>query len=447
MQAETLSAEGQAFVVHPTREVGGELQVPGDKSISHRTALLSAVAEGTSTVRGFLLGDDCLATAAALRALGVELTLEDGDLRVKGVGLDGLQAPEGPLDLQNAGTGMRLLAGLLASQPFASVLTGDESLRRRPMERVAKPLRAMGAEVETRSGTAPIRINGKCPLKGLDYTLPVASAQLKSALLLAGLRARGRTMVRSPGRSRDHTERLLRSMGVTVESRLDEEVSVRPPARLDPIDTVIPGDFSSAAFFLVAGLLAAPRGLLIRNVGVNPTRCGLLSIVEAMGGRIETRSRRILGGEPIADLLVSGSELRGIEVPPEWVPLAIDEFPVLFVAAACARGTTVIRGAEELRYKESDRIGAMAAGLRSLGADVVESRDGMAIEGGKLHGGRVDARGDHRVAMAFAIAGTAVREPIEILGTDQVSTSFPDFERIAADCGLGIETATVGGGA
>ena len=444
MQADSFSAARQAFVVHPTREVGGELQAPGDKSISHRTALLSAVAEGTSTVKGFLPGDDCLATAAALRALGVELSVDGGDLQVQGVGLDGLQAPEGPLDLENSGTGMRLLAGLLASQPFASVLTGDESLRRRPMERVAKPLRAMGAEVETRSGTAPIRISGQYPLQAIDYALPVASAQLKSALLLAGLRARGRTTIRSPGRSRDHTERLLRSMGVTVESRLNEVVSVRAPDRLEPIDTVIPGDFSSAAFFLVAGLLAAHRGLLIRNVGVNSTRSGLLGIVETMGGRVETRSRRILGGEPVADLWVLRSDLRGIEVPPDRVPLAIDEFPVLFVAAACARGTTVIRGAGELRYKESDRLGVMAAGLRRLGIEVVENADGLVIEGGELHGGRLDAQGDHRIAMAFAIAGAAARESIEILGTDQISTSFPDFERIAAGCGLRIETTVVG---
>ncbi|MCZ0952543.1 MAG: 3-phosphoshikimate 1-carboxyvinyltransferase [Rhodospirillaceae bacterium] len=439
-----MSAVRQAFVVHPTQEVGGEVQVPGDKSISHRTALLSALAEGTSTARGFLPGDDCLATVAALRALGVELEVQDGDLQARGVGLDGLQASGRPLDLGNSGTGMRLLAGLLASQPFASELTGDESLRKRPMERVAKPLRAMGAEVETRSGKAPLRIVGRNPLQAVDYALPVASAQLKSALLLAGLRAHGQTVIRSPGRSRDHTERLLRSMGVTVESRLNEVVSVRAPQRLEPIDTEIPGDFSSAAFFLVAGLLAAPRGLLIRNVGVNPTRSGLLGIVKAMGGRVETRAQKILGGEPVADLWVSRSELRGIEVLPEWVPLAIDEFPILFVAAACARGTTVIRGAEELRYKESDRLGVMAEGLRRLGIDVVENSDGLVIEGGELHGGRLDAQGDHRIAMAFAIAGAAVREPIEILGTEQVSTSFPDFERIAAGCGLGIETATFG---
>ena len=444
MQANSLSAARQAFVVQPVREVGGELQVPGDKSISHRAALLSALAEGTSTIKGVLRGDDCLATAAALRALGVEVNSVGGDLTVEGVGLDGLQAPEAPLDLGNSGTGMRLLAGLLASQPFASELTGDESLRQRPMERIAKPLRAMGAEVATRSGRAPIRIDGRYPLTAIDYTLPVASAQLKSALLLAGLRARGRTVVRSPGRSRDHTERLLRSMGVTVESRLNEVVSISAPDRLAPINTQIPGDFSSAAFFLVAGLLAAPGGLLIRNVGVNPTRSGLLSIVEAMGGRVETRARRVIEGEPVADMLVSKSELRGIEVPPEWVPLAIDEFPILFVAAACARGRTVIRGAEELRYKESDRLGVMAAGLRRLGADVAEHADGLVIDGGELHGGRVDAQGDHRIAMAFAIAGIVAREPIEVIGTDHVSTSFPDFERIAVGCGLAIETATAG---
>ena len=444
MQADSVSAARQAFVAHPTREVGGELQVPGDKSISHRTALLSAVAEGTSTVKGFLPGDDCLATAAALRALGVDLAVEDGALRVQGVGLNGLHPPGGALDLGNSGTGMRLLAGLLASQPFASELTGDASLRRRPMERIAKPLRAMGAKVETRSGTAPIRIAGRYPLQAIDYVLPVASAQLKSALLLAGLRARGRTAVRSPGRSRDHTERLLMSMGVAVESRLDEIVSVRAPERLEPINTEIPGDFSSAAFFLVAGLLAAPRGLLIRNVGVNPTRSGLLGILEAMGGRVETRARRILGGEPVADLWVLRSDLRGIEVPPESVPLAIDEFPILFVAAACAEGTTVVRGAGELRHKESDRLGVMAAGLRRLGIDVVENTDGLVIEGGELHGGRLDAHGDHRIAMAFAIAGAAAREPIEILGTEQVSTSFPGFERIAAGCGVGVEARTVG---
>ena len=444
MRADSLSAAPQAFVVHPVREVGGELPIPGDKSISHRVALLGAIADGTSTVKGFLHGDDCLATLAALRALGVEVTLQDGELRIEGVGLGGLVAPREPLDLGNSGTAMRLLAGLLASQPFDSVLTGDESLRQRPMERVAEPLRAMGAKVATRSGKAPIRISGRYPLKAIDCTLPVASAQLKSALLLAGLRARGATVVRSPGPSRDHTERLLASMGARVEPGAGETVSMHAPRRLRPIDAEIPGDFSSAAFFLVAGLLAAPRGVLIRNVGVNPTRSGLLRIVAAMGGRIETRSRRMVGGEPVADVFACKDELNGVEIPSEWVPLAIDEFPVLCVAAACARGRTVIRGAEELRYKESDRLGTMASGLRRLGVNVEETTDGLTIEGGVLRGGRVDAHGDHRVAMAFAVASTVAAGTIEILGTDQVSTSFPTFQHSAANCGLKIEVVPAG---
>ncbi len=445
MLSNPLGAERQALIAHPVSGVGGELEVPGDKSISHRVALLSGVASGISNIRGFLRGDDCLATLAALQSMGVEIASQGDDLRVEGVGLGGLRGPRAPLNLGNSGTGMRLLAGLLASQPFDSELTGDESLRQRPMERVAKPLRSMGAVVETHDGTAPIRINGRYPLTAIDYTLPVASAQLKSALLLAGLRARGKTVVRSPGRSRDHTERLLASMGVAVERGADEVVSLRAPRRLEPLDTVIPGDFSSAAFFLVAGLLAAPAGLLIRNVGVNPSRCGLLTILEAMGGGIELRAPRSVGGEPVADMFVSRSQLRGIEVPPEWVPLAIDEFPVLFVAAACAEGRTVVRGAEELRHKESDRLGVMADGLRRLGIAVLESADGLVIDGGALRGGRVDAHGDHRVAMAFCIAGAVATDTVEVVGTDQVSTSFPGFTDTAARSGLAIETVMAGG--
>ena len=444
MLSDPLSAERQALIARPVPGVGGELVVPGDKSISHRTALLSAVASGTSTIRGFLRGEDCLATLAALRAMGVQTTWHGDQLRVEGVGLGGLRAPVEPLDLGNSGTGMRLLAGLLAAQPFDCVLTGDKSLRRRPMERVAEPLRAMGAVVETQAGTAPIRINGRYPLTAIDYTLPVASAQLKSALLLAGLRARGETIVRSPGRSRDHTERLLASMGAVVEQGGNEVVSLTAPQRLEPLDTIIPGDFSSAAFFLVLGLLAAPAGLLIRNVGVNPSRCGLLTILQAMGGSIELRASRTVGGEPVADILVSRGKLNGIEVPPELVPLAIDEFPVLFIAAACAAGRTVVRGAGELRHKESDRLGVMAEGLCRLGVSVSEYADGLAIDGGPLRGGRVDAHGDHRVAMAFCVAGAVARDPIEVLGTDQVSTSFPDFPGIAACCGLEIETTLAG---
>lgn len=428
----------QTFTARPTGKIGGEITVPGDKSISHRALLLGAVAEGTSTLGGFLASDDCRATASALQALGVEIAVDGADVRVEGVGLGGLRAPQEPLDLGNSGTAVRLLAGLLAAQSFDSVLTGDASLRRRPMERVAEPLRAMGAAIETDEGRAPIRIYGAHPLTGIDYTLPVASAQLKSALLLAGLWARGSTTVRSPGPSRDHTERMLNSMGVPVERQGDHVVRVTGPARLQPLQLKIPGDFSSAAFFLVAGLLGASDGLLIRDVGINPTRTGVLTILEAMGGRIEVRAQREWGAEPVADLFVTKSTLTGIEVAPELVPLAIDEFPVLFVAAACARGRTVIRGAQELRHKESDRLAVMAAGLGALGASVMETPDGLTIDGGSLRGGRVDAQGDHRVAMAFSIASSVASETIEILGAEEVPTSFPDFPSVAGRSGLRI---------
>jgi len=439
-----LSEGRQTFVSRPAKAVGGELLVPGDKSISHRALLLSAIADGNSTIRGFLQSEDCLATLEALRAMGVEVAVEGTDLRVCGVGSEGLQRASAPLDLGNSGTAVRLLAGVLAAQSFDSVLTGDESLRKRPMERVAGPLRAMGAVIETRNGRAPLTISGGRTLTGIDYTLPVASAQLKSALLLAGLWAEGRTTVRSPGPSRDHTERMLESMGVAIEQGPDHVVSLTGTAHLEARDLEIPGDFSSASFFLVSGLLGARDGLLIRNVGVNPTRTGLLTILQEMGGRIELRDRRDCGAEPVADLFVVQSELNGIEVAPDLVPLAIDEFPVLFIAAACAQGRTVVTGAEELRHKESDRLSVMSAGLRALGASVAESPDGLAIDGGPLSGGRIDSHGDHRVAMAFAIAGQVAGDAIEILRTDEVATSFPEFLSTAADSGLAIEAGRAG---
>ena len=428
-----------AFVSRPVEAVGGELAVPGDKSISHRALLLGAVADGRTTIRGFLNGGDCLATLAALRAMGVEVALEGGDVRVRGVGSAGLRASSGPLDLGNSGTAVRLLAGVLCAQPFDSVLTGDASLRSRPMERVAIPLRAMGAAIETRAGTAPLAIGGGRALQGIDYSLPVASAQLKSALLLAGLWARGTTIVRSPEPSRDHTERMLRTMGVDVEAHSDHAVSLTGPARPGGRDLEVPGDFSSAAFFLVAGLLAADDALVIRDVGVNPTRTGLLEILRRMGGRIEVKNLRERGGEPVADLVVRRSELRGVEVGPAFAPLSIDEFPVLFIAAACARGRTVVCGAQELRHKESDRLSVMAEGLRALGISVEESADGLAVQGGAPSAGRM-SHGDHRVAMAFAIAGLAASGPVEILRTEQVSTSFPGFLSVAARGGLAVES-------
>jgi 3-phosphoshikimate 1-carboxyvinyltransferase len=429
------------FLVEPADSVGGRIAVPGDKSISHRAVMLGALAEGTTRVRGFLEGEDCIATRRAFEALGVAIEDEGpGALHISGVGPRGLTAPAAPLDLGNSGTAMRLMAGLLAGQAFDSELTGDESLQRRPMERVAAPLRSMGARIATRDGKAPIRIAGGAHLHGIDYTLPVASAQIKSALLLAGLNARGRTIVRSQGPSRDHTERMLRTLGadLAIEDR-GLTVALEGTQTLTAVDIDVPGDFSSAAFFMVAGCLAAEDGLTIEHVGVNPTRTGLQRILEAMGAEIELRNPRSAGSEPIADLHVKASVLNGIDVPRELVPLAIDEFPILFIAAAAAQGRTVVRGAEELRHKESDRIAVMAEGLAGLGIEVEELPDGLVIEGGRFRGGTIDSRGDHRVAMAFAVGSLLSDEPIEILNTAQVATSFPEFIRAAAAVGLRID--------
>ncbi len=430
----------------PVGSVGGEITVPGDKSISHRALMLGAIAEGETIVRGFLESEDCVATRRAFEALGVRVR-DDGEgvLRVSGVGLDGLQPPADVLDLGNSGTAVRLMTGLLAAQRFDSTLTGDASLRKRPMERVAAPLRAMGARIETQDGCAPIRITGGAQLKGIDYAMPVASAQVKSALLLAALYASGTTTVRAPGPSRDHTERMLKSMGVPLEISEDGlTVSMGDSRTLRGIEINVPADLSSAAFFIVAGCLGAKDGLLIRNVGVNPSRTGLLTILSAMGAQIEIRNPRTAGAEPVADLYIEQGELKGIDVPPELVPLAIDEFPILFIAAAGARGPTIVRGAEELRHKESDRIAAMARGLAALGARVEEREAGVIIEGGKLHGGSVDSHGDHRVAMAFSVASLISSGPIEIRDTAAVATSFPNFLEVAAACGLSVTESTGG---
>jgi 3-phosphoshikimate 1-carboxyvinyltransferase len=431
---------GPRFVAEPAETVGGRIAVPGDKSISHRAIMLGAIAEGTTRVRGFLEGEDCIATRRAFEALGVPIDDEGpGALRISGVGPAGLAAPAHALDLGNSGTAIRLMTGLLAGQAFDSVLTGDESLQRRPMERIAAPLRSMGARISTRDGRAPIVISGGARLNGIDYTLPVASAQIKSALLLAGLAARGRTTVRSHGPSRDHTERMLRTLGADLA--LEDgglTVALEGPQTLDGADIDVPGDFSSAAFFVVAGCLAAKDGLTIEHVGINPTRTGLQRILESMGAQVELRNPRSAGAEPIADLHVKASVLTGIDVPRELVPLAIDEFPILFIAAAAAKGRTVVRGAEELRHKESDRIAVMAEGLAALGIEVEELSDGLVIEGGRFRGGTIDSRGDHRVAMAFAVGSLLSDEPIEILNTAEVATSFPGFTRVAAAAGLRI---------
>ena len=435
------------FEARPTLHVAGAIQVPGDKSISHRALMLAGIGEGRSEVTGFLASEDCLATLQAMRALGVPIERRGATrVLIDGVGLRGLQSAERDLDMGNAGTAMRLFAGLLAAQSFDSCLIGDASLMKRPMERVAKPLRAMGADVRTTAGTPPVLIKAVDRLRGIDYAMPMASAQVKSAILLAALYADGPTTVSAPGLSRDHSERMLENCGVAV--KVDGlRVTLLPPARLSSFTLSVPGDFSSAAFFIVAGLLgAADEGLLIQNVGMNPTRTGLLEILRRMGARIEVLNLRDSGKEPVADLKVRRSELQGTEVPAQLVPLAIDELPILFIAAACAGGETLVTGAEELRVKESDRIAAMSEGLTSLGVEHRVLPGGMRIlgraAGPAFGGGEIESHGDHRIAMSFSIASLRAAAPILIRDVANVATSFPGFGPLARSVGLDLTEST-----
>jgi 3-phosphoshikimate 1-carboxyvinyltransferase len=427
------------YIVRPAASVQGELRVPGDKSISHRALMLGGIADGPTSISGFLASEDCLATLAALGALGVRIERRQETLvRVHGAGRDGLTGSAGLLDMGNAGTAIRLLMGLLAGQRFDSTLSGDASLQRRPMERVAAPLRAMGARIDTQAGRAPVHIHGGAALQGIDYALPMASAQVKSALLLAALYAQGVSSVSEPAPTRDHTERMLRGFGVQLTSAAGR-VSLAGGQRLTGCDIAVPGDFSSAAFFIVAGCLAARQGLTIRDVGVNPTRTGLLSMLRLMGADIEVQPHAASGAEPVADIHVRAGALRGIRVPEALVPLAIDEFPVFFIAAAAASGETVVTGAAELRVKESDRLAAMAAGLATLGIECELLPDGLRLQGGAMRGGRIDSHGDHRIAMAFAVASLIASGPIEIEDVANVATSFPGFHRLARAAGLALE--------
>jgi 3-phosphoshikimate 1-carboxyvinyltransferase len=438
----------QDFVAHPVMRIFGTMAVPGDKSISHRALMLCGIAEGMSEVCGFLASEDCLATLSAMRALGVRIE-QSGDTRVliHGVGLHGLRNAGRALDMGNAGTAMRLFAGLLAAQKFDSRLVGDASLMQRPMERVARPLREMGADVRTSNGTPPLDIGGGRRLHGIEYRMPMSSAQVKSAILLAALYADSATSISAPAISRDHSERMLRACGV----RLDTDglrVALHPPQRLLNQKLTVPGDFSSAAFFIVAGCLAAPQeGLLISGVGMNPTRTGLLDILRSMGADIEILNARESGAEPVADLRVRASRLRGVRVPAESVPLAIDELPVLFIAAACAQGVTSVSGAEELRVKESDRIAAISAGFTALGVAHTVLPDGMRIEGRSgepaFSAGAVDSFGDHRIAMSFSIASLRAAGPIEIRDVANVATSFPGFVGLARSVGLAIQESAI----
>jgi 3-phosphoshikimate 1-carboxyvinyltransferase len=419
----------------------GELRVPGDKSISHRSIMLGSLAEGVTEVSGFLAAADCLATLQAFRTMGVVIEGPvDGRVRINGVGLHGLTAPRGVLDLGNSGTSMRLLSGLLAGQTFDSELIGDESLNRRPMRRVTDPLRQMGAEIATTdAGTAPLRIHGTGGLKGICYEMPVASAQVKSCLLLAGLYAEGETAVVEPAPTRDHTERMLAGFGYSCQ-RAGNRISVRGGGRLMATTIDVPSDISSAAFFLVGAAIASNSDLTLRHVGMNPTRTGVIEILRLMGADLTIRNERTIGGEPVADLRIRSSSLRGVEIPPELVPLAIDEFPVLFVAAACAEGETVLTGAEELRVKESDRIQVMADGLQVLGIDAIPTSDGMRIHGGRIQGGSVQAHGDHRIAMAFSMATLRAASAITVHDCRNVATSFPEFVAMARSVGLDVSS-------
>ncbi len=430
------------WIASPGQPLRGELTIPGDKSVSHRAVMFAALADGVSRIDGFLEGEDTRATAAIFQKLGVRIETPSPSRRiVHGVGVDGMKAAAGELDCGNAGTGMRLLAGLLAAQPFDSVLVGDESLSRRPMRRITGPLARMGARIDTEGGgLPPLRIHGGQPLRGIDYTLEVASAQVKSAVLLAGLYAQGETVVHEPHPTRDYTERMLAAFGADIEFS-PGYARLRGGQRLRATDVVVPADFSSAAFFLVAASIVPGSELRLRAVGLNPRRTGLLTALRLMGADIREENPAEQGGEPVADLVVRHAPLRGIEVPEALVPDMIDEFPALFVAAACAEGPTVVRGAAELRVKESDRLATMAAGLRTLGLRVDETADGGTIHPGPLQSGRIDSHGDHRIAMSFAVAGQRSQGEVRVGDIANVATSFPGFDALATGAGFALRPA------
>ena len=428
--------------VEPAREVSGRVRVPGDKSISHRSVMLGGIAQGRTEVTGFLDGEDCLATVEAFRAMGVTVDRHsDTALTVHGRGLHGLSAPDRVLDMGNAGTAIRLSMGLLCGQKFSCTLTGDESLRSRPMERVAGPLRQMGARIDTTDGRPPVTLHPAGRLTGIDYAMPMASAQVKSAILLAGLYAEGRTSVTEPAPTRDHTERMLRGFGLEVEGN-GPRASLVGGQQLTGTRIAVPGDISSAAFYLVAGCIAGRNDFVLENVGINPTRTGILDVLKLMGADLTVHQRESQGGEPVADIQVRRSALRGIAVPEQLVPLAIDELPVLFIAAAAAEGETVFTGAAELRVKESDRLAVMAEGLTRAGIPNELLPDGIRIQGGhRLQGAVIDSYGDHRIAMSFAVASLIADGTLTIRDVANVATSFPGFPKLAASCGLAVRDA------
>ena len=431
------------YVAKPGGKLSGEFRVPGDKSISHRSIMLGSLAEGTTEVSGFLEGEDSLATLQSFRDMGVVIEgPHRGRVTVHGVGLHGLKTPPNALYLGNSGTSMRLLSGLMAAQNFDVEMTGDESLSKRPMGRVADPLRTMGAVIESaENGRPPLQIKGGEPLKGIHYELPMASAQVKSCLILAGLYAEGETTVIEPAPTRDHTERMLKGFGYPIEVD-GPKVTVRPGGKLTATKIDVPSDISSAAFFMVAASIAKDSDITLQHVGINPTRVGVINILRQMGANIDMLNEREVGGEPVADLRIRSAQLKGIQIPEDQVPLAIDEFPSIFIAASCAEGTTVLTGAEELRVKESDRIQAMVDGLQILGVDAQGTEDGAIIKGfggeGSFNGGEVDSVDDHRIAMSFTIASLRANAPILVKDCANVATSFPGFVELASGCGIQV---------
>lgn len=445
---DNINDNNQVFIVRPGGRLRGNVRVPGDKSISHRAIMLGALAEGETVIDGFLEGEDALATVNAFRTMGVRIDGPDqGRVVVYGVGMHGLKPPREALYLGNAGTAMRLMAGLLAAQPFDVTLTGDQSLSGRPMNRVVGPLRAMGANIDTApGGRPPLVIHGGKSLQGIDYRLPMASAQVQSCLLLAGLYARGETVTTVPGVVRDHTSRMLQGFGYPIIASGDYNttIAVKSGGKLTATHISVPGDVSSAAFFIVAATIAPGSEIRLNHVGMNPTRCGVVEILKMMGADITVENESLAGGEPVADLVVRSARLKGITIPLRLVPVAIDEFPVLFVAAACAEGQTVLTGASELRVKESDRIQAMADGLQALGVAVQPLADGMIVNGSGggeapvFAGARINSHGDHRIAMAFAVAALRARDEFHILDCANVATSFPDFVGLASRAGMRI---------
>ena len=429
------------FYLEPGGKLVGSIRVPGDKSMSHRVIMLGAIAEGKTDVSGFLEGEDALSTLGAFRNMGVMISEpESGRLSIEGVGLRGLQAPTGIMDVGNSGTSIRLMAGLLAGQTFSSVLTGDQSLLRRPMARVITPLSQMGAVISSREGCPPLEISGGSKLRGLHYELPVASAQVKSSVLLAGLFAEGFTSVIEPARTRDHTERMLTGFGYAVEVE-SGSIGLEGGGTLQGTRVDIPADISSAAFFMVGASIAEGSDLVLEHVGINPTRDGVIRILKAMGADIESSNERDVGGEPVADLRIRSAPLRGIDIPVEEVPLAIDELPAILIAAACAEGVTVLRGAEELRVKESDRIASMAEGLTQLGISNTVHADGITVIGGDIGSGVIATHHDHRIAMSFAMAALRASDRIKVSDCAHVATSFPGFAELAARVGLRLDVA------